>query len=196
MTQQKHNLAHSPIVIPDMQSVNPKQRRTEELWRTSEDVAMQVACIVIDNHLWHCKSNSRYHQPCTYSANDSSTRTKARNTQHPACFESVVYQLKCSARPLLICHQAETNALSMGTKQCEYARREPKMFLVKLVASLSICAFAFVSSKVRQRSTQWMRWHEAMLINKALADRVVWDLQYCKLNQHSSINGDAAVELK
>ncbi len=38
-------------MIPDMQSVNPQQRRTEEPWRTSEDMARQVACIVIDNHL-------------------------------------------------------------------------------------------------------------------------------------------------
>lgn len=184
MTQQKHSLTHSPIMIPDMQSVNPKLCRTEELWCTSEDVAMQVARIVIDDHLRRCKSNSRYHETCTYSANDSETRTKAGNTQSPACFDSVVYQLKCSATPLLIWHQAETNALSISTKQCEYARREPRMFLVKLVASLSVCAFAFISSKCRQRSTQWMRRHKAMLINKALADRMVRDLQYCK---HKSV---------
>jgi len=52
-------LIHSPIMIPDMQSVNPKQCRTEELWCTSEDVAMQVAHIVIDDHLRRCKSLHR-----------------------------------------------------------------------------------------------------------------------------------------
>ena len=45
-------------MICDMESVNGEQSGTEEMRGALEDIAVQIASIVIDNHLWRCRHNN------------------------------------------------------------------------------------------------------------------------------------------